>query len=226
MRGRIFVAAAAAVLVVAVLVVPLPVVVAAPASLLPAADVARVQVSDDLARSDAETEVDGTYLAVAERQRPSAAAVLLAWLQPGRQVDRPAPTPAAEHEEPAVTAALIGLGLSPARMQGAPLPVDVEVDSSVSPAALGVALHLFDTTAAQDAAKGRTILGIGSIEADQTISCPVGAAETAVAARQAGADVVVLAASCELRDNSAAPTVLRAGTFNEAINALLDAGPG
>ena len=223
---RLLVAGAAVVLLAAVFVVPLPLVVSQPGTLLPVADVAKVTVAKDFAARSGEAQppkAQGSYVAPAQRQRPSPAVALLAALSPSASVGPRPRVSTVEHEQPDIAAALIGLGLSPVRMQGAPLPVAVDVAPSVSPAALGVALHLFDATSVQDAARGRTILGLGSVDADLTLSCEPGVAESIAAAEQDDVDLIVIAAACEAPAEPAVKT-LRVNNFNEAINALLDAG--
>ena len=216
---------ATAVVLLGLAVVPLPLAVAHPGTLVDMAMVADLSLNEDFAATTgtAPAAVSGTYLGIAEHQQPSGARVLAAWLAPGQRVLRPQPVSAQAFEQPATMAALIGLGLSPTRMQGAPLPVDVEVRGAASPASLAVALELFDRAAQQDAARGRTVTAIGYVNADQVLECGPEAQTSVAAAAGAGADVGVVPAACG-EVTAPGPTLLRAGTLNDVVNQLLSGG--
>ena len=216
-----FVIIGLACLVAAALVVPLPRVVREPGAMVPVGDRAGVFITGEVASgSGPSTPINGTYLTTAGDANPSLVEVAVAYLRPDQDVRRRQPLLPIPQFQPANMAALVGLGLSPARMQGAELPVRVTVDPELDASSLGVALQLFDEAAQQDAAAGRTVAGIGTVLPNDRLRCDGPAAATVAAAEHAGADLVVVASACGNMPPSSVE-ILQARTFRDAAAALV-----
>jgi hypothetical protein len=152
---------------------------------------------------------------------PSLLQVVTAAVSGSRRVlARRAPA-STELQRPEVVAAVLGLGLSPTRLEGTPLPVTVRVAEPLHPASLGAVLHAFDSTSALDVAGGRRVLGIGAMAADQSLTCPAPPASSLAAAREAQIDIVLLPAACGPVAGPPQLRVVTVDTLTGAIDALL-----
>lgn len=216
---------AAAVVVLAGVFVPLPLVVAHQRALDPVDAAVTVSLSDEYVQttgSDVQP-VSGSYLAVRTKPDPNAFGALVAAAAPGQVVRPRAPVPTEPVRRPEVAAALSGLGISPLRMQGNALPVRVAVHG-VDPGALGVALQVFDAASALDVARGRMVVGVGRLGADDLLECATSVDAAVDAAVTAGADAIVAPQGCG-RTVSPPPDLdlIEAATFTAAVNALNDA---
>ena len=208
------------VLVLAAVAAPLPLHVAQPARLVAADDVVDVTISEQFL-ADAGTRpgpVSGAYLGVAQVAGAPLVEVVRAGLDSTREVVREPGEQPQPLDRPGVVAAVIGLGLSPARVDRDAVPVTARVGDGLSARSVGAMLHIFDTTSALDLARGRRILGVGSMRPDQTLACPAPAGASVAAAQEADVDIVVVPAECGAVDASA-PVVV-AGSLLEAIDAL------
>lgn len=215
---RVVVALGVVVLVVAAWTVPLPWVVESPAEIVAAGDAVVVRL-DPASGQRRPPRLTGQYLATHRRGRSSFAAAVMGLVAPGQTVRRLDPQSADVLAQVGTVAALRGLGLSPARMEGAALPVEVRVAATLDPAALAAALHIFDTTSALDVARGRTIAATGEVAADESLRCVPGAADAVAAAKRAGAQVVVVPTDCE--DVAGGAGTVVAATLTKAVERLL-----
>ena len=207
-------------IIVAAFTVPLPWVAHSPSRVVEVADAVTVTFLPPARGAPAVPSpppLSGTFLATHLQGGRSLAAVLSAVVAPGRIVDSAAAEPSDVLAQPGTIAALRGLGLSPVRMAGAPLPVEVEVGDDVDPASLATWLYVFDTTSQLDVAQGRTVAAVGRVGLDESLECIPGAAEAVTAARQAGAQVIVVPAACAgiPRDDR----VVAVQTFIQAVDA-------
>jgi hypothetical protein len=194
--------------------------------LLPIGDEVAVRVNPQaIVDAPKPTPVNGRYLKVQEQVGASALAVIVAAVRPDRGVRGRVPVSGAAHRQPANMAALIGLGLLPVRMSGTPMPVTVDADASLDPASLAVALQVFDLTARQDAAGGRTVLALGSVMPNEALACTGDVGPAVRAAQQAGVDLIVVPTPCGRIDAGAVPWV-GVTTLSEAINAVLERDGG
>lgn len=224
---RVVVGLSLVLLAAAAWVVPLPLAVAQPGRLVASRSQVTVEVSQQYADDAALrlADVAGEYFAIRQQAGPSAAQVIAA--AASRDTDVVAGTPPADDnlERPELVAAVIGLGLSPARLQGASLPLEVTVDEQVDAAATGVALFAFDATSALDVARGRRVLGLGAMAADQRLRCTSAVGPSVRAAQREAIDVLVVPADCagELDGVETAGnlTVVVAESLVEAVDALL-----
>ena len=217
---------ATAVLLGAAWLVPLPFAVARPGELVAAGDVVSLTISEQFAQDAGlrPKPVRGAFLAVRTTGRAALAEVATAAISPAGDVLADRPRSALPLQQPETVAALVGLGISAVRMEGADLPLTVVVEDAVDPAAVAVALHLFDATAAQNVAKGRRVAGIGRMEVDQTFTCEADPAASVAAAVAAGADVVVVPTACADEVSDPGVAVLAAGSLTEAVAGLLEQG--
>lgn len=223
---RAAMAVATAVLLAAAWLVPLPLAVARPAELVPAGDVVSLTISEQYVRDAGlrPKRVRGTFLAVRTTSGASLAQVMVAALAPAGDVRRQRERSTVTLEQPETVAALVGLGIAAVRMEGAELPLEVAVRDEVDPASVGVALHLFDATAAQNVAKGRRIAGIGRMEFDQTFICDADPVASVAAAAADGADIVVVPAACASDVVDPGVALLPAASLTEAVAGLLGQG--
>ena len=204
-----------AVILAACWAVPLPWVVESPATVVEVGPAVSVTFA---AATPAPPRVTGTFLASSPQVGATAARLLAAALTPGRVVRDARPQPANVLEQPAMVAALRGLGLAPARMEGAPLPVRAQVSAGVDPESAAAWLHIFDTTSPLDVARGRTVAAVARVAPDETLECVSQPGDAVGAARGAGADVVIVAAGCDGVPRGRG--IVRAATFFEAVQAL------
>ena len=217
---RLLVTVSGLVLCLAAALVPLPWSVVEPARLLPAAAVVDVRISEQFT-ADAGVQpaaVAGTFLGVHEVSGASLARMVAAGFSRGRHVVRERAGGGSPLQRPEVVAAVLGLGVSPGRLEDTAVPVDVRLGRGLDPSSLGLLLHVFDATSQRDVARGRRVLGVGAVSDDQTLTCPARPTESVTAARREGVDVVVVPAACGL---PAADDVIVAASFVEAVDALL-----
>ena len=213
---------------VAAWVVPLPVQIARPERLVAAGSAITITIDTEYAR-DASLQlepVDGQVFAVQQEAGAPLARTLAAALDPASDVLAASPASGRELDRPVVVAAVLGLGLSPARMEGAPLPVELQVDGPLDESSVGVALLAFDATSALDVVQGRQILGLGEMGADQRLSCQIPPAPSVASAQRQDLDVLVLPEDCaaalaDVEASAGDMTVIVAATLVEAIDALL-----
>lgn len=225
---RALLGVAVAILGLAAWIVPLPLQVAWPGRVVPAQPQVTVAVSQQYV-ADASLRLDpvsGEFFSVAQRTESSLAQVAAAAVAPSADVLAAPPRPQVALEQPGVIAAVLGLGLSPVRLEGAGLPVEVTVGGGVDAASVGVALLAFDETSSLDVARNRRVLGVGAMAADQQLICTGRVAPSVAAAQQAGLDVLVVPADCApdlvgVETSRGDLTVIVAGTLIEAVDALL-----
>ena len=224
---RIVIAACVVVLGLAAVLVPLPWVVSAPATLVPMDNVATATVSSEHLKGAGTTlePIRGTYLGVVGNVRAATVDVIAAAVRGDRTLNRGRRLPNAVHQQPAVVAALVGLGLSPARMEGADLPVEVEVDDGAA-TSLAAMLQLFDAMSPADVAAGRRIVGLGEMTPDQELRCEAPVQPGVVAAAQQDVDVVVVPAACAAGVAGSGVQVIEASSLVEAVEALLASAAG
>ena len=212
--------AGAAIIVAALFIVPAPIVVRDASRLVPLPE---PHVAVQL-EGQAAGDVTGTYLGVAEQRKPSLARALVAVVRPDETLHAPATLSDVPQERPVNLSALIGLGLSPARLQDDAMPVEVTLAESVDPASLASALQAFDATAPQDAAAGRTILAIGRVGPDLAVGCDGGLDDTLAAARDEGVDLVIIPTGCGGPRSQG--RVIAVATLYDAVTALVESGDG
>ena len=216
------------VLALAAWIVPLPLQVAQPGRVVPAGPEVEVTISQQFA-TDAGLRpepVQGQFLAIRQAARPSVVRMLTSAMSSTHDVVPERSVAPRELSRPEVIAAVLGLGLSPARLEGTELPVSVEVGAGLDPASVGVGLLLFDSTSAVDVARGRRILGLGAVAADQRLSCPTEVVPSVAAAEAAQVDVVVVPFACAQEvtargESDGELTIIVAETFVEAVEALI-----
>lgn len=212
--GLVVVAAGAA-------IVPLPWVVAVPGDVVDVGEAVTIRIDPQLQEAGGAKRgpLTGRYVSTRDVVGPSFVQLAVAAVAPGRSIRRARQQPPVVLAQVPVVAALRGLGLSPARMEGAALPVTVDLDDSLEPSSLAAALHVFDTTSSLDVAQDRVVGAVGAVALDESLRC-TGAVGAAVAGlRAAGADVVVVPRDCEDRLDSHG--IVRAATFVQAVEALL-----
>ena len=169
------------------------------------------------------TRLHGTYLQVANHERASAFRALLAALRSDETSQRWPSVSQVEQEQPANMGALIGLGLSPARMQGAPMPITVALHPTVDQTSLAVALQLFDVTSPLDAANGRTIIGLGRVLPDGALACDRGWSQSLAATGSASVDLVIVPTACGPGERpSGGARVQRVASLPEAARVLAE----
>lgn len=213
-----------AVVVVSAWVVPVSLTVSSPGRLVAVQELVTLSLSPAFVEAAASSPqpVTGQFLAPRDDTRPSLARVIAALAWPTHVVHGATPAPRDPVEQPATVAALLGLGLSPGRMQGTDLPVAVRVDARAEPASVGLLLHVFDAAAQRDVARGRRIAGIGVMDPDLALRCPRGADDSVAAAVAGGVEVIVVPSSCAAtREVAPSAVIVRASTFLEAVDALL-----
>jgi hypothetical protein len=225
---RIFLVVGVLVIVVGAVTVPLPWAVVADATFVSAAEVVTVTIDGELeaAAGPADRELSGEYLAVRHRNRAPASALISAAVDGGSRVERSGDTTSPRGVDPAVTAAMAGLGIVPRYADISELPVSATVGAGVDPRSLGVALHAFDIGAAQDVAQGRRILGVGRVLDGGSLECTPGVAASVRAAAAQRVDVVVVPTDCAADATGAVPqgvdlVVLDAPVLVSAAEALL-----
>ena len=217
---RIAVLAGVAIIVAAAFIVPVPSSVRNPGRLVPLPE---PQVAVQL-EGRAAGDLTGTYLGVAEQREPSLARAMVAMVRPDETLHAPAPLSDLPQERPANLSAVIGLGLSPARLPDGAMPVEVTLADSVDPASLASALQAFDATAPQDAAAGRTILAIGRVAPDLAVSCDGDMDESLAAARDQDVDLVIIPTGCA--GSRARGRVVAVATLYDAVTALVEPDGG
>jgi PDZ domain-containing secreted protein len=211
-----------AVIIASALIVPLPWAAQKPTEVLQVRDVVTVTSLPPPAGAPAPPEprpLTGSYLATHPQAGRSALAVLGGVASSGRVVVRTGTPPDNVLAQPGTIAALRGLGLSPARMEGAVVPVRVEISDAVDPYSLAALLHIFDTTSQLDVARRRRVAAIGRVVGGESLRCVAAAADAIEAAREAGADVVVVPTDCD--EVPRGRGTVRATTFLQAVERLL-----
>lgn len=206
------------------MLVPLPLQVTHPARLVDAAEQVNVTVSPEFLEGAGIQlpPVSGAFLGPHEDASPTLVGAAAAMLSSRRVLGRRPARPAATLERPEVVAAITGLGLSAVRVDAGAVPVAVTVGDGLEPASVAVALHLFDTTSTLDVARGRRVVAIGRMQADQQLVCPPAPAASIAAAQAEDADVVVVPSPCgDEASGDTSVTVHAAGSLAEAVDLLV-----
>lgn len=222
---RLAVIVGIAILAAAAWVVPMPLQTSQPSRLVAAAGAVDVTIATQFA-TDAALRlqpVQGEFLAVHQTAGPSLSESIAAGLSPSTDLLAPRSPARHELERPEVIAAVLGLGMSPARLPGTALPVTVRVTDDVDPGSLGVALQVFDAASALDVGRGRRILGVGAMTADQRLQCTAEPGPSLAAALREQVDVVLVAAACGAVEPPSGPAVISVATLTDAVDALLAA---
>lgn len=161
--------------------------------------------------------------------RPTLLATAVAVLRPDQRVAR-APVDRVRGLDPVASALLVGRGVAPGRGDPDALGLVAHIaPDGVSPTQLGVLLAIVDMANSADLTAGRTVLAIGTVEADGSVSCPPGVESTLGAADAPDVpmgmpldpDLLIIPEECPAGDDvHVRMTVLEVRTLEEAVAGL------
>lgn len=209
-------------------VLPAPWAVTTPARLVDVANAVRVHVGDT------DPALHGRIVVPAVDPHPSLLMVAAGLVRPDRRLTG-APAERVRGLDPVESALLVGQGIAPGRGQADRLGLSADVGSDdTTRTQLGVLLAVVDLVNSADLVAGRTVLALGSVDADGTVGCPAGAEASLEAAGAADVpmaaplapDLVIVPAACAVEDVAVrtlvgeAATVLAVGTLEEAVAGL------
>ena len=161
--------------------------------------------------------------------QPTLLATAAAVLRPDQRVAR-APVDRVRGIDPVASALLVGHGVAPGRGDPDALGLLAHIaPDGVAPTQLGVLLAIVDMVNSADLTAGRTVLAIGTVEADGSVSCPPGIEATLGAAdapdvpmgSPLGPDLLIVPAGCPVGDDvRGRMAVLEVWTLEEAVAGL------
>jgi hypothetical protein len=196
-------------------ILPLPLQIVSSGTLVEAATLVRVD-GDGPITPGGHT---GVYLMPATR-RATALDAALSLVQPMQHVTRTGPD-VVDDLNPVDSALLTGAGIAPYRANPHEYGLQAAFTSGHHDVhALGLLLEIYDQVSSLDLAAGRRIAVLGTVQPDGTVACVPGAADAAVAAQAAGADVVLVGPGCATDLAVEGPQILQAPTFVDALTVL------
>lgn len=205
--------------------IPLPLDVVATGDLIEVGPALSITVAPGIGVGPVPPGVQGAYLTL-RRTRATPATLLLGGLSPTRRIAAPDPRERADGHTVLGAAALAGLGIAPVRIGPDAMPVAVVLDGSagVGRRSLAAALHVFDVVSEVDLARGRRIVALGEVGADDSLRCSAGWERALGSATAERADVIVLPRDCGPAPSAAGGgRVIAADGFTELL-ALLGSG--